>query len=324
MYPFPIDADGYIRLSSARALGFDDRQFTRAEERGEVLRVAPGVYVLPADRRPEALHRLKVQAATTTPDVAISHTSAGVVHGLDMLHADLSRINVTSATTDRGYKRKHRYIHPGPLKSADVTLVDGIWTTCLERTAFDVARTSSKGFPAALAALDSALRMGADARRMSEYGGEPRTGVGVARSALRHANPLSENAGESWGRAQMIEGGLATPRLQRRIFDKSGDFIARTDYDWADENGVVRLIGEFDGLGKYLKYLKPGEKPQDAIRREKVREGRLQDMGLVVVRWIYDDLSSGSVVPRLIAQMRALGLRTPQPPVNPATFRRTA
>ncbi|MFW0789772.1 type IV toxin-antitoxin system AbiEi family antitoxin domain-containing protein [Gordonia sp. CPCC 205333] len=324
MYPFPIDTDGYIRLSSAHLLGFDDRQFTRAEERGEVFRVAPGVYALPADRRPEALHRLKVHAADTTPDVAISHTSAGVLHGLDMLHADFSRINVTSATTDRGYKRQHRHVHPGPLKLADVTLVDGIWTTCLERTAFDVARTSPKGFPAALAVLDSALRMGAAARRMSDYGGEPRTGVGVARTALRHANPLSENAGESWGRAQMIDGGLTTPRLQRRIFDKSGQFIARVDYDWVDENGVVRLIGEFDGLGKYLKYLRSGEKPHDAIRREKVREGQLQDLGLVVVRWIYDDLASGGVVPRLVAQMRALGLRTSQPPVNPATFRRIA
>lgn len=159
---------------------------------------------------------------------------------------------------------------------------------------------------------------------MSGYGREPRTGVGVARRALALADPRSENPGESWSRAQMIAAGITPPTLQREIFDRRGNFVARTDFDWVDENGVVTLVGEFDGLGKYLKYLRPGESPEQVIKREKAREGRLQDLGIVVTRWLFTDLVAQRMAPRLIAQLRTLRLPTPTPiraVANPALGR---
>ncbi|NMO01352.1 hypothetical protein HH308_09010 [Gordonia sp. TBRC 11910] len=323
MHPFPIDGDGYIRADTALSLGFSPQQLQRAAAKGDLDWIASGVYAVPAERTPEAQHRFEVMAATTSPAVAVSHASAGVVHGLSMLDADLSRLHLTSATSDVGYKRTRRHVHPGPLTPDDIVQVDGLWVTSRERTAFDVARTSTSGFPAALAAFDSALRTGGDRTVMQAYGAQPRTGVGVARRALTFADPLSENAGESWGRAQMIEGGLVVPRLQHEVFDDAGTFIARTDYDWVDENGAIAMVGEFDGLGKYLKYLQPGEDAQDVIRREKRREGRLQDLGIIVVRWTWADLKAGRVVSRIVAQMRAIGLPTPPPSrPNPALARR--
>ncbi len=290
------------------SVGFDRRALLRAATKGELVRVAPGIYVPAADRSPEARHRMEVLAATTTPDVAVSHGSAAVIHGLPMLSPDFRQLNLTSATSDRGYKRAYRHIHPGPLAPCDVEERDGIWVTTLERTAVDVARTSPRGFAGALAVIDAALALGADRATMSSCCGRPRTGVGVARCALRHANSLSDNPGESWGRAQIIEAGLPVPRIQHDVVDARGRFVARPDYDWVDETGRVRIVGEFDGLGKYLKYLRPGEEPVDVIRREKEREGRLQDLGIVVVRWVYADLVADRVVPRLLAQMRATGI----------------
>src|SRR5690606_20577273 len=137
--------------------------------------------------------------------------------------------HLTSTTTDHGYRRAHRYLHPGPLPASDITTVGGVPATTLERTAFDVARTSRWGFAGALAAFDAALRAGADRQVMGSYGSVPRKGVGRAREALIHAEGLSENPGESWSRAQLIAAGLPIPRLQTEIFDAYGDFVARSD-----------------------------------------------------------------------------------------------
>lgn len=156
--------------------------------------------------------------------------------------------------------------------------------------------------------MDAALRAGADRVRIAAYGARPQTGVGIGRRALELADPLSENPGESWGRAQMIEAGLPTPVLQPEIHDAEGVFVARSDYGWRDRAGRVRVVGEFDGLGKYLKYLHPGESADDAIRREKQREGQLQDLGIIVVRWLWQDLRRNAAVPRIRAQLTALGL----------------
>lgn len=239
----------------------------------------------------------------------VSHASAATLHGLPMLRPDLSRLHLTSPSSDRGYKRKTRHLHPGNIAAADAVVVDGVRATSVERTAFDVARTSTQGFAGALAVLDGALRCGADRSRMEAYGREPRTGVGVAREALRHADGLAENPGESWSRAQLILNGIPIHRLQTEVFDKHGRFVARPDFDWVDDDGRILVVGEFDGLEKYVKYLKAGEDTDSALRREKERESRLQDLGIIVVRWTWTDLCTPKRVPnRVRIQLQRAGL----------------
>lgn len=310
MQNFPVDGDEIVRIATTRAHGINDCELSRAAARGELVRVAPGAYVHPSGQRAQELHRLRVLAEQTSPTSVISHSSAAVMHGLEMLSPDLSRLHITARSATNGYRRKRRHLHPGALYEEDVILVDGVWVTGLERTAFDIGRSSPAGLAGALAVLDSALRLGGDRARIESLCAAPKTGVGIARKALVHADPLSENPGESWGRAQMILGDLPLPRLQHEIYGSNGDFIARPDYDWCDQDGVTRLVGEFDGIGKYLKYLRAGESPEDAIRREKRREGLLQDLGIVVVRWGWAELVAQRVVPRIAAQLRALGMLT--------------
>ncbi|MFW0794334.1 hypothetical protein AAFP30_11025 [Gordonia sp. CPCC 205515] len=127
--------------------------------------------------------------------------------------------------------------------------------------------------------------------------------VASARRALDYADADSETAGESWGRAQMIEAGLPIPRLQHTFFDQDGTFVARTDYDWQG-----RLAGEFDGMEKYQKHLRDGESPFDAMKREKEREDDLRRMGVMVVRWTWADLEAGRVVGMILEWLDLLGL----------------
>ncbi|MED5801067.1 hypothetical protein VX037_08530 [Gordonia sp. Z-3] len=47
---------------------------------------------------------------------------------------------------------------------------------------------------------------------------------------------------------------------------------------------------------KYRKHLKPGESPFDAMKREKNREDELRKMGIMVIRWTWNDLEQGRVV----------------------------
>ncbi|MFT4201078.1 type IV toxin-antitoxin system AbiEi family antitoxin domain-containing protein [Gordonia sp. (in: high G+C Gram-positive bacteria)] len=301
--------DGYLRAQDAAARGLTTRELNRAVENGTLVRICRGVFAPPADRVPLAAHRLAVLGMDAAPGTVVSHSSAAALHRMPMLRPDLSKLHLTSSTTDRGYQRSHRHVHPGNLAEHDVVIVDGLRVTSLERTAFDVARTSPHGFAGALAAFDSALRLGANRRSMARYGREPRTGVGTAREALKIANGLSDNPGESWGRALMYLDGLPMPRIQTEVFDEYGVFVARPDYDWVDEAGNIVVVGEFDGLGKYLKYLRPGEDVDDALRREKERESRLQDLGIIVVRWTWSDLYTPNRITRRIRiQLERTGL----------------
>lgn len=93
---------------------------------------------------------------------------------------------------------------------------------------------------------------------------------------------------------------LPVPVLQRRFFDEDGQFVARPDYEWEG-----RLAGEFDGLVKYGGgSMTPGQAPSDVVIAEKIREDRLRQMGVEVVRWVWADLQAGRL-PGILR--RALG-----------------
>ncbi|MDY6807895.1 MAG: hypothetical protein SW127_02645 [Actinomycetota bacterium] len=293
MTAFPTDRHGLVHRAAALAAGYTDTELTHAHRRNDLVHLIPGVSAPAAERTPEQLHRLKAIAvlATTEPEHTLSHQSAAALHDLPMLKPNLRRVHVTTGSKSGGHRSATRHAHVGELKPSEVVLVDGVRVTSLERTAVDIACTTSMGFAGALAVFDAALRQGADRTMMSTMLQRRRPGIAQARRALHHADGAAENPGESWGRAQMIEAGLPVPRLQHEFRDENGKLVARTDYDW---DGL--LVGEFDGDVKYRKHLKPGETPFDAMKREKDREDNLRKMGIMVIRWTWKDLEQGRVV----------------------------
>lgn len=285
---------------------YDDAAIARAVREHELIRVGTGAYAAAKDRYPDELHRMKaiaawlgdVRAGNGDPGGVLSHISAAVVLGLDTLHPTLGRVHFTKPNSS-GNIRANRHTHSALLRADEVTFVDGIMVTNLERTAVDIACVSK--FPAALAVVDAALRRGADREVMrSTLARVRRNGIRTARRAIESGSPLAESVGESWSRSQMITAGLRLPELQRS-YDIRGNRW-RVDFDW---NG--RLVGEFDGIKKYTKLLREGEESSDVVIREKLREDALTASGIKVLRWVFDDLRPGNVlVPMLSAQLDKL------------------
>ncbi|MEE3849566.1 hypothetical protein VZC37_04440 [Gordonia sp. LSe1-13] len=293
MTRFPTDRHGLIHRSAVLAAHFSEEDYRRAIRKKEIVPVGRGVCVAAGERTAREWYKLRVIAAAVTSEVAptLSHQSAAAIHGLEMLKPALRRVHMITGSPNGGYRTSTQHRHVGTLRPDEIVDVDGFHVTSIERTAVDVACTSTMGFAGALAIFDSALRNGADREVMARMLRGRRRGAQQARRALHHADGLSENPGESWGRAQMIEAGLPIPRLQHEFRDDDGTLIARTDYDWDG-----RLVGEFDGRVKYEKHLRPGESTADAVIREKAREDALRHRRIQVVRWTWADLEAGRVV----------------------------
>jgi hypothetical protein len=111
-------------------------------------------------------------------------------------------------------------------------------------------------------------------------------GIRAARRVVEFLDVRSESVGESVSRVRLMEEGLPTPELQRQVLGPAGQVVARVDFLW-DEH---QTIGEFDGKIKYGRLLKPGRRIEDVIFDEKLREDAVRDLGLQVVRWIWQDL----------------------------------
>lgn len=305
MIHVPVSPHGLLFREDILAHDYDDAAIARAVRADELIRVGPGAYAAKKDRYPEELHRLTsiaaylgdVRAGNGDPGGVLSHTSAAVVLGLDLLNPTLTRVHFTKPGSS-GNILPTRHTHDARLYVDEVRIVDGVMVTSLERTAVDVASASK--FPGALTVVDAALRQGADREVMrSILGRSRRKGVRVARRAVEFGDARSESAGESWSRSQMITAGLRAPTLQR-WYDIRGRRW-RVDFDWHG-----RIVGEFDGITKYTKLLRAGEESSDAVIAEKVREDALTSHGVRVLRWIFDDLRAGVVVPMLAAALDRL------------------
>ncbi|MFE0752057.1 hypothetical protein [Gordonia sp. NPDC058843] len=294
---FPTDRYGLIRREAALRVGITDDTVAAAVRRGDLIRLAPGIWVEADDSSaadPDGVYRLRcIAVAGSVRDrgkSTLSHDSAAALHGLQILHPERETVHFTKRTKGGGFVRGHRHVHVGPLLSDDVTVVDGIEVTSLARTAVDVATAGD--FERALVVFDRALTMGADRELMSGMLATRARwpGIAAARRALDNADRLSESVGESWSRAQMIAAGLPAPRLQHTFRTSDGE--VRADFDWEG-----RLIGEFDGIQKYG--LRPGETPREALIREKRREDALRAQGLMVVRWTWGMLERAELVDHL-------------------------
>ncbi|MFE0751531.1 hypothetical protein [Gordonia sp. NPDC058843] len=297
MNTFPTDEHGLIRRAATLRLGINDDAVTAAVRRGELIRLAPGVCAFSADDvsaedpgdRKYRLRSIAVATSARDRDASIlSHDSAAALHALPLLHPEREVVHLTKTEEVGGFGHGLRIVHAGPVAPDHVVRVNGVRVTNLERTAVDVAMAGD--FAQALVVFDRALAAGADSGTMSQLLGSRRRwrGAGVARRAFSHADAASESVGESWSRAQMIEAGFPMPRMQHTFETDEGP--ARVDFDW---DGA--LVGEFDGLQKYGRLLRPGETPRDALIREKRREDALRAQGIMVLRWTWSTLEKNEL-----------------------------
>ena len=253
-------------------------------------------------------HQALAAAHASRSHPTLSHHSAALIWGVPIVedHPKVVHVLSTLATGTRsegGFRR-----HATRFPEIGLIEVDGVAVTNLERTLIEF--TVDNSFRSAVAALDWAF--GAEHR-----GAPPRTskeavlamaarlrlvkGGRKLQRAIEFADPRSGSAGESLSRAVMHEWRFPAPELQSEFRDASG-LIGYVDFWWPEQ----RLIGEFDGKGKYmdLEFLR-GKTPAEAVIDEKRREDRLRALGPRVVRWDWPAIWRNG---RLPSQLIAAGL----------------
>ena len=282
--------------------GFTPSEIERRRRRGEFERVRPGAYAPPHPEAPgpAARHRQLIEATLPqlSAEAILSYTSAAVLHGLPVWTDDLRTVHLTRPRTGGGGKRRPWLtMHAQPLEAADVTAVDGILVTSLERTLFDLARTLP--YERAVAAGDRALALGMSLEILGEMlqRGRLWKGINQARRAAAFVDGRSDSPGESVSRVRIADFGLPAPQPQLPVMLPNGRTVYG-DFGWPE----FKTIGEFDGLVKYEKLLRPGESAADVVVREKRREDMLRALGWQIVRWIWEDLSRfGPIQSELLA-----------------------
>jgi len=172
------------------------------------------------------------------------------------------------------------------VRDQDATNYQGVLLMNVARTLVDLGRHQSTAMTIAAAdfALHNHLVTAEELEEVQRFCWNW-PGIGRATRALALADARSESPLESLSRLVIPNLGLPAPTPQARIGDERGRFVARVDFGW-DWLGVV---GEADGLGKYDDANRA--RGSSALAAEKLRQERLEALGLVVVRWGWSDVT---------------------------------
>lgn len=260
---------------------------------------------------------------------AFSHRSAALLHGLWV-----PRLAPTPEVTQRARPNSHgasslkRYCADVP--GDDVTTVNGVRVTTIERTIVDCARTlHPRG---ALAVVDSGLRalIGADRRcREADHAllaelrarllemverGAPR-GRRQARAVISAGDPYSESPKETELRWLVVSRGLPTPTTQLEVRTRGGTFYADLGWRWIARRTdgtqeVCLVLLEYDGEVKYLPdggIVRSLEESSAAMVAEKRREDLIREIpGTSIHRFSKHDLRDpDGVLARVLAVVPA-------------------
>jgi hypothetical protein len=235
-------------------------------------------------------------AVLVNPTAVASHASAAVLSGLPTLFVPESGC----VTVPPGFVGAVAgiHLHRARLPGCDVSSAGSVAVTSVARTVVDLGR--EHGMAAAVVSADAALHAGlvtVDELRQQVRACSGWPGVRAARRAVEFADGRAESPLESSSRLK-LDGIIAAPELQASVMC-GAEFLGRADFFWP----AAGVIGEADGLHKY-------DEP-DTLRLEKLRQERLEQAGLIVVRWGFHDLDD---VDALVARLHTAILRGRQDP----------
>lgn len=307
---FNLHPHGIFLRGDALDLGYKDRHLAAALREGVLSKVRHGAYVSAdtwAASDNEERYRLRGQAVLMRhgPNVALSHTSGAAELGLRLWNVDMSRVHVTRL--DGGPSRVHGDIvyHSGSWSPDELFVKDDTLVLAPVRCALETAALHP--VEQGVVVLDSLLDLGlSDLDEVYRTHRAIRNWPHTARLEItvRLAQPGAESVGESRIRILCFLEHLPKPVLQFEVYDENGALVGITDFVWPDHG----LLGEFDGKQKYGRYLRPGESPQDAVFREKVREDLLREItGYAMIRFIWADLASRRATGARLRRMLRIG-----------------
>lgn len=285
----------------------EQRAASRDRERGLLRRVRNGIYVLAdslTELRNEDRHLIAMRALATsaTRPVRFSHRSAAVGRDLAVVGKHLAGLHVT---VDRPGDRYLEGVasHVFALRDEEIEEVGGLLLVTPGRAVVDVA--SAGTFVEGVVTADAALAAGLPHEMLQlavDLAGPRRSWRQVAR-VVEFADGDSGSAGESVSRVTMDDLGLK-PVLQKRLYDGRG-FIGTGDFHFPEED----VIGEFDGLVKFLDPRFAAEGGGRKAYDEKVREDRGRRVTKGWGRWGWKEAWSARMLGEIL---RIAGVRVPR------------
>jgi hypothetical protein len=302
------DAHGVILRRDAVAAGCDDNTLARLVRAGRIVRIRQGAYALAGLwQRASAVDRHRMLSAAVLRQyddhIVLSHVSALVEQGGPTWGTDLDDVHVTHLSG--GGRRTAKVVHhEGGCRVGDVTRDDrGFWITAPGRTVLDTAG----GVPVEVGVCiaDDFIHRGLTTIEDLEHRYRTRPewphSLHVER-VLQLCDGRSESVGESRSRQLFKRMNLPAPELQWMVFHPDGRLAGRTDFAWPRH----RLLCEFDGRAKYLRYRRPGESIEDAVLREKRREDLLRELtGFLMIRLVWADLYAPEATAHRIRRLMA-------------------
>ncbi|WP_104088346.1 hypothetical protein [Arthrobacter sp. GMC3] len=326
-----------ILPAELESIGHDRRKLVTLCNRGELIRLRCGVYVSATawqELRPMQQYGLKVlafqQLAPRQP--VLSHATAALLWGLWVVGTP-QRLHVMTEVTTGGRTENGVVRHRGSLAEDLIRCGPFLLTNKLATV---IQLIQSLQFPYAVAVCDSSLRVPERKYAFNSFspaGSEPAPGdplwqgtypqgtplavkdlVAAAEqlpskaarvrtlAVIEFSSALSASAGESISRAKLHMFGFPAPVLQKHFTLRDGS-DAFVDF-WFEE---LRLAGEFDGKGKYLRDdWGGGLSIQDRVLAEKAREDQIRAQGVGFVRWEWAEMMNRE---RFIYLLRQAGLR---------------
>lgn len=287
------------------AQGHDDKSIRRLLREGVLVRIRHGAYVaaqtwaaLDDAGRYGLLGRAVLRQAKT-PSV-LSHVSGLPEYGVPLWGFDLSAVDITRTDGLPGRSEAGVRQHHGLLRKGDLFVVNGVPVMSPARTALETMTLGNS--EAALCVVNHMLhekltsleQLNAQFVDMATW-----PDIRPAEIVLRLADGRIESIGESRTLWCCFQQSLPMPVPQVEIKDGRGRVVARVDFAWPELGAYL----EFDGLIKYEKLLKPGERASDVVVREKEREQLICRLtGWRCIRITWADLKNPAL---LAAKIRA-------------------
>jgi hypothetical protein len=280
---------GVFTTSQALDAGLDRYELVRLTNRGVLHRVRRGSYALAADwsaATPDEQHVLTARAVLLglRAPCVLSHTSAVAVRGLRQHGLVGDTVHVTHDVGTGSSRREAGVTHHiAQLPGTDRSMARGLPTTT------DAGPRSTSPAPNPVSSGRRRRRCPqsgheCDDLRLALFDAHDHPGARSAGRAIALADGRSESVGETLGRIAFHAVHLPPDALQMSVLTDRGPM--RTDYAWTQ----WRIVGEFDGLVKYGRLLKPGETASDVLVKERQRELAIERAGWGVVRFTWAEL----------------------------------
>ncbi|CAN7439345.1 hypothetical protein [Knoellia sp. LjRoot47] len=244
---------------------------------------------------PWECHRLLVEASVRLiPDAVVSHTSQALLLGLPQPSHPPQVVSMTVLDDVRtSPKASWCRFHRGRTPPDHIIIRHGVPGFIPSRAVIDCGREAHQrdalaiadgAIRAGLCGLDDLLEMRRHQRRWP--------GVASTNGVLMLVDGRRENWLESASAWSMAGWGLPTGIPQVNVFTPDGEFVGRPDTLWPE----LGLVGEADGVGKYLVDGADEDSVLRALHREQERQRTMGRLGLGFVRWTSRDAIDGTQI----------------------------